>query len=213
MKRPMNIPDQWILTQITGDQVVNITLFPVEDHKFESSCRLLASSTSASLAMHRDQRFLCELDTTRVAQTEKGSLLGRIHPETPTNLSKSQGSRKNSGLCNPMRTGDWVLNSYALPMWLDILDIQYTGAPHKPASIQTYASYVVCGWFGIRVSSPPHPSLITKDQSTWWRAPGIRLRRSTSRKISWLREVNAQGFPRRGYLRCTFIWEHFERYP
>lgn len=49
--------------------------------------------------------------------------------------------------------------------------------------------------------------MITEDQLTWRKAPGLHLRQGTQMETPLPREGNTQG------LRREVIWDHFERRP
>lgn len=56
----------------------------------------------------------------------------RLHLKSRTKLSDPQG------------TSDWLIISYALPMWLDILDTPFALLPRIPANTASYVPQLVC---------------------------------------------------------------------
>lgn len=63
----------------------------------------------------------------------------------------SVGARHCLGIPQNLRVDDWLIGSCAFRVGPEILGTQFTPQLQIPISIQSYASYSVCNWFGIIV--------------------------------------------------------------
>lgn len=98
-----------------------------------------------------------------VARTGIVGWLRGSYPRPLTKWSNLQGSRMVWGSPNPLEIGDWLFNSWALRIRLDILGTQYHG--RRWAYSHVLRTPPVIGWNqGFNNS----PRLITNNQSTRW---------------------------------------------
>lgn len=126
-------------------------------------------SDRLSLRIH----VFCGLDA-NCAQSQTEGQLREPDSKTLNKQSNPQGIRKIWASSNPPGTGDWLFRSYAIWVWLIMLSAKHT-PDATDAGRCTSVGFVRFLWLVLNQGLVNSPRLITEDQSTWRRAPDIRL--------------------------------------